>query len=56
MKVIRQTYNKGTEIFIVEGNDVEIQRFFFEQYPNREINILQNPLNRILFEVIIKEK
>jgi hypothetical protein len=56
MKVIRQHWKNNIETFIVRGFDRQIQDFFYKEYPNKEINILRNPKDKSLYEVIVKER
>jgi hypothetical protein len=44
---------RGYEYFIVKGNDKEIQDYFYSNYPQKSIGILEHLNNRGTFEVYV---
>jgi hypothetical protein len=51
MKIIKHTSKGELEIFIVRGYDKDIQTFFFQKYPKKEINIVRGTKD---YQVIVK--
>jgi predicted helicase len=53
MIIKKQKDLRGLEVFIVKGNDKDIQEHFYSKYPNKSISILEHLNNRGTFEVAI---
>lgn len=53
MIIKKQQDLRGWETFIVKGNDKDIQDYFYANYPQKTISILEHLNNRGTFEVTI---
>ena len=53
MIIKKQQDLRNWEVFIVKGNDKDIQDYFYANYPQKTISILEHLNNRGTFEVTI---
>jgi hypothetical protein len=53
MIIKEQKEQRGFEVFIVKGNDKDIQQHFYNAYPKKTISILEHLNNKGTFEVMI---
>lgn len=53
MIIKKQQDLRNWEVFIVKGNDKDIQDYFYANYPKKTISILEHLNNRGTFEVTI---